>query len=68
MVIYTTMTMKADIASPADQLQEMCAILAAIQREAASKGITEIAELLQRADRIVAAWHTFFDITGHERR
>ena len=38
----------------ADQLTELRAILAAIQREAANKGVTELIDLAAKADEIAA--------------
>ena len=55
MLISAIMTNFCDTKSPADQLKELRAILAAIQRESAHKGLTEVAHLAAKADEIAAA-------------
>lgn len=52
--MFQKQTAMLDQTTRADQLAELRAILAAIQREAGNRGVAEVVDLAQRADQMVA--------------
>lgn len=48
------MTNPTDTTTRADQLQQMRALLAALQREATSRGVAEMVDLVKKVDELAA--------------